>query len=159
MSKPAALVGTTVGRVRKHRSRPTPKWLRQTNGMDAVARRRCLLVLSVLSGETPVSDAIEEARISRGTYYQLEARALQAMLQALNPLATTSGTRESLARERIEALEAKLKRSEQERRRCQRLLRLARLSIRAPVMSGRRGRLPKAPLEPATSRSRGESSP
>jgi hypothetical protein len=159
MSKPAALGGTTVERVRKRRSRPTPKWLRQTNGLDAVARRRCLLVLSVLSGETPVSDAIEEARISRGTYYQLETRALQAMLHALNPMAPTSGREESRARERIEALEAKLKRSEQERRRSQRLLRLVRLSIRAPVTTGRRGRLPKAPLAPERSTPRGESSP
>ena len=158
MNKPAALDGTTVEAARKRRSRRAPKWLQPTDGLDAVARRRCLLVLSVLSGETPVSDAIEEARISRGTYYKLETRALRGMLQALNPLSTWSG-KERLARERIGALEAKLARSEQERRRLQRLLRLVRLSIRAPVTTGRRGRPPKAALEPATSTPRGASSP
>jgi hypothetical protein len=158
MSKPAALGGTTAERARKRRSRPTPKWLQPTNGLDAVARRRCLLVLSVLSGETPVSDAIEEARISRGTYYKLETRALRGMLQALDPLSTTSG-KERHTRERIAVLEAKLQRSEQACRRSQRLLRLVRLSIRAPVTTGRRGRPPKAPLEAATSTPRGESSP
>lgn len=106
------------------------------------------MLLSVLSGEKPVTDAILEAKISRGTYYQLETRALQAILEAMNPLSASAPSGESLASERIETLEAKLARSEQQCRRSQRLLLLTRKSIRAPVTTGRRGRPPKAPTVP-----------
>ena len=61
--------------------------------IDRIAQQRCLMVLSVLSGEKPVTDAIAEAGISRGTYYQLETRALSAMLRALGPLASAEGRR------------------------------------------------------------------
>jgi polyhydroxyalkanoate synthesis regulator phasin len=111
------------------------------------------MVLSVLSGEKPVTDAIGEAKISRGTYYQFETRALKAMLAALNPLASASDTGSadlSAAAARIEALEAQVSRLEQEKRRTQRLLLLTRKSIRAPVTTGRRGRLPRAALPSST---------
>ena len=137
--------GTQVAGRRKHRPRPTPKWL-QTEELDAIARSRCLMVLSVLSGETPVTDAIREAKISRGTYYQMETRALEAMLAALNPLASSSASGApdlSAAAARISQLEAQVKALEQDRRRTQRLLLLTRKSIRAPVTMGRRGWPPK----------------
>ena len=102
------------------------------------------MLLSVLSGETPVTDAIAQAKISRGTYYQLETRALNAILAAMNPLASNAPSGESVASERIAQLEAMLKRSAQENRRTQRLLLLTRKSIRAPLTMGRRGRPPKA---------------
>lgn len=107
------------------------------------------MVLSVLSGETPVTDAIREAKISRGTYYQMETRALNAMLAALNPLASSAqnGAPDlSAATARITQLEAQLKTLEQERRRAQRLLLLTRKSIRGPVSRGRRGRPSKKAL-------------
>ena len=75
----------------KHRSRPTPKWLLTSEDLDQIAQQRCLMVLSVLSGETPVTEAIAQAGISRATYYQLETRALSAMLRALGPLAERGG--------------------------------------------------------------------
>ena len=53
--------------------------------MDDIARRRCLLVLRVMSGDVPVTDAIEEVGMSRATYYKLEERALRAMLAVLSP--------------------------------------------------------------------------
>ena len=67
---------------RKRRARPTPRWLKEppADGPEAVAQRRCLLILSVLSGEQPVTDAIEATGVSRQLYYQLEERALKAML-------------------------------------------------------------------------------
>jgi len=133
---------------RKHRSRPIPKWLAK-NELDQVARSRCLMVLSVLSGEKPVSDAIGEAKISRGTYYQMETRALNAMLAALNPLATASknGSPDlSAAAARIEELQGRVARLEQEKRRTQRLLLLTRRTIQGPVTTGRRGRPPKSAL-------------
>ena len=71
------------------RRRPTPRWLREQQDLDEMGRRRCLMILSVLSGEKAVSDAIAEAQISRQMYYQLEEKALAAMLRAVSPGATS----------------------------------------------------------------------
>ena len=147
---PTVHAGTTGGR-RKHRARPLPKWVKRSTEIDAVARSRCLLVLSVLSGETPVSDAIAQAKISRGTYYHLETRALNAMLAALNPMASSAsdGSADlSAAAQRIEQLEATVKRLEQDHRRAQRLLLLSRKSLRVPIAGPRRGRPPRAASTP-----------
>ena len=153
--------GTVVGRVRKRRSRPTPKWLTSTSELDQVARSRCLLLLSVLSGEVSVTEAIEKAKVSRATYYHWETRALKAVLAALNPLASSApdGSADlSAATARIVALEATVKRLEQERRRSQRLLFLTRKTIRGPFGTGRRGRIPKGGVS-LTVTSPGASSP
>ena len=134
---------------RKARRRATPRWLANPEGLDAIARSRCLMVLSVLSGEKTVSDVIAETRISRGTYYQLETRALTAMLSGLNPLgsAKEKGSAELLAAQaRIGALLTRVEHLEQDKRRAERLLLLTRKSIRAPVTTGRRGRAPNAVL-------------
>lgn len=105
------------------------------------------MVLSVLSGEKPVTEAIGQAKISRGTYYQMETRALNAMLAALNPLATVSQTAvPDLSATRIEALLERITQLEQEKRRTQRLLLLTRKTIRAPLTTGHRGRISKAAL-------------
>jgi len=140
--------GRAAGRPRKHRPRAVPKWLRNSTQLEQIARSRCLLVLSVLSGEIPVTDAIERAKISRGTYYQLETRALRGILAAMNPLASNGadGAADlSAATQRIEQLEAQVHRLQQEKRRTQRLLLLTRKSIRgAPVATGFRDRRPKS---------------
>lgn len=133
-------------RARRPRSRPIPKWLKTSSELDAVARSRCLLLLSVLSGELPVTTAIARAKIARGTYYKLETRALQAMLAALNPLAgaTADGRADlTVAAARIGELEGKVKALERDKRRAERLLLLTRKSLRAPVTTGRRGRWPR----------------
>lgn len=102
------------------------------------------MLLSVLSGEVPVTDAIAGAKISRATYYQLETRALQAMLAAVNPLAGSgAGADLSAAMSRIEQLELLVKHLEQDKRRSQRLLLLTRKSIRTPLRALRRGRRAK----------------
>lgn len=122
---------------RKRRPRPTPRWLTQAQDLDEVAKSRCLLVLRVLSGEMPVTDAIEEARISRQMYYLLEERALRAMLSALLPGAsseTTSGG-QGWAR-RVAELEAQVKTLEKHRRRGERLLLLTRKVVRAKPVTG-----------------------
>jgi hypothetical protein len=129
---------------RKHRCRPMPKWLKDPSQLDAVARSRCMLVLSVLSGERPVSDAIAQARISRGTYYQLETRALQAMLSALNPLATARRRAPpDLSATRIEALLERIRQLEQDKRRAQRLLLMSRKALQPPpkMLAERRARM------------------
>jgi len=113
---------------RRHRPRPTPRWLLKSEEIDKIAQQRCLMVLNVLSGETPVSDAIQAAGISRGTYYQLETRALSAMLRALGPLANAEGLETSPVRQ-IAVLEAKVKELERANRRGQRLLLMTRRVI------------------------------
>lgn len=128
---------------RRYRSHPTPKWLKQSPELDAIARRRCLMILSVLSGEMPVSEAIVEAKISRATYYQLEDRALKAMLAVLNPLApaTDSGTAQwSAADQKITQLEALVQHLTRDKRRTQRLLLLTRKTLKAPLTLAHRGR-------------------
>jgi hypothetical protein len=112
--------------------------------IDQIARSRCLMVLSVLSGETPVTDAIAQAGISRPSYYQLETRALNGMLKALGPHPSPEAAERSPVRQ-IAALEEKVKELEQARRRTQRLLLMTRRVIRAPetkTSSTRRGRGP-----------------
>lgn len=133
-------------RRRKRRAHPLPRWLNGGKELDAIARSRCLLLLSVLSGETPVTTAITRAKISRNTYYQLETRALHAMLAAMNPLAgrAADGRADlSLASARISELEGKLGLLERDKRRSARLLLLTRKSLQAPVTTGRRGPWPK----------------
>ncbi len=107
-------------RRRRHRARPTPKWLLRTSDLDEMARRRCLMVLSVLSGERPVTDVVEEHKISRMTYYKLESRALAGMLSALLPGAESDPASSSTAR--IQQLEEKVARLEKDKRRAERLL-------------------------------------
>ena len=114
-------------------------------GVSPTEVRRCLMVLSVLSGEKPVSDAIAEVKLSRGTYYHLEERAMQAMLRALSPLAGPDGT-ESLGLElalgQVKELEKKVARLEQDKRRLERLLYMTRKVVKpgSLVVEGRRGR-------------------
>lgn len=144
--RPRAPASGARSQTRKHRPRSLPRWLTSSTHLEAVARSRCLMVLSVLSGQMPVTDAIGQAKISRGTYYQLETRALRAMLTAMNPLSSSaegSGAQLSAASWQIEQLQVRIKRLEQEKRRSERLLLLMRKSLRAPVTSGHRGRWPR----------------
>lgn len=114
-------------RARKHRSRPQPKWLKERRDLDEMARRRCLLVLSVLSGVKPVTEAIAEAGMSRGSYYQLEEKALDGMLAALGP--TPPGRKTDQSAE-IADLQAKVAKMEEEKRRAERLLLLTQKVVR-----------------------------
>lgn len=130
---------TELARRRKTRARPTPKWLLEEKNLDQVAQTRCLLVLSVLSGETPVTEAIRAAGVSRGTYYQLETRALNGMLRALLPGAREDGG-DPRPRRQIAELESKLAKLERARRRSERLLALSRRLSKGRVVSARRSR-------------------
>lgn len=114
---------------RPRRTRPTPKWLLEQQDLDQTAQRRCLMILSVLSGERGVTEVIMEAGISRQSYYDLETRALQAMLRALVPGAG-SETGPTSAERRVTELEQRLKRLETEKRRAERLLLLTRKLMR-----------------------------
>ena len=148
MKQRAQHAGSADEPQRKHRRRPVPRWLLKSQELDAIARSRCLLILSVLSGEKPVTEAIREARISRPGFYQLETRALNAMLSALNPMASRAkdgSPNLSGAMHRIAELERNVEKLTQEKRRAERMLLLTRKSIRFTVNPPRRGRPPKVP--------------
>jgi len=133
----------TDSRTKATRSRPTPRWLTKKTDLDAVARNRVLMVLSVLSGAKPVTTAIAEAGISRGFYYQLETKAINAMLLALAPGSDGDSSPDAMGlHHRIKELEAKVARAEQDKRRAERLLYVQQKLIAGPVKTGR-GRPPK----------------
>jgi hypothetical protein len=135
-----------VPKNRRRRARPTPRWLMKTQDLDEMARRRCLLILSVLSGEKPVSAAIEEAQISRQLYYDLESRALAGMLAAMMP--THEGPAAATPAARIAELEKQVHKLEQEKRRSERLLLLTRQMIKP-------GSVKRAPGRPRKQASKG----
>ncbi|MGH7944195.1 MAG: hypothetical protein ACREF9_04205 [Opitutaceae bacterium] len=148
MKKRARRAGSVDEMRRKPRRRAMPRWLVKSQELDAIARSRCLLILSVLSGEKPVTQAIGEARISRPGYYQLETRALHAMLGALNPVASRGAdgpTSLSAATCRIGELERQVEKLTQDKRRSERLLLLTRKAIKVRLTPVRRGRPPKDP--------------
>ena len=68
---------------RARRPRPAPATL--TGSVSA--KQRTVVLLEVLSGACNVLDALQRLGITATHYYALERRALQAMLQALEPKA------------------------------------------------------------------------
>jgi hypothetical protein len=127
-----------VVRKRKQRSRPTPKWLLQKQELDEIAKRRTLMVLDVLSGQLPVTEAIARAQISRGHYYQLEERALKAVLEAMEPGASPGRPPETTTR--LLQLDERVRQLEAEKRRLERLLQLTRKALRPGPMKTTLGR-------------------
>lgn len=150
---------------RKLRPRATPKWLMTPGDLDAMAQRRCLLLLSALSGEKPVTQVVTEMQISRGTYYQLETKALNAMLAALTPGVTDEESPQAGLTARIASLEEQVKRLTQEKRRAERLLFLTRKVVKPGPMKTAPGRplgsknRPRATTSKATSLSTSGASP
>ena len=124
--------------MRKRRPRPMPKWLKKKGELDEIAQRRTLMILDVLSGAIPVTDAIEQAQISRGTYYQLEDRALKAILEAMEPGATPGRPPETTTR--LLQLEERVRELESTKRRLERLLSMTRKVLRPGLMKAAPGR-------------------
>jgi hypothetical protein len=137
---------------RKMRSRPVPRWLKKTsNELDEIAQRRCLMILSVLSGEQPVTTAIEEAKLTRPYYYLLERRAIEAMIRALMPGSESSESAAVTSAGRIRELEEQVRKLEQEKRRGERLLFLTKRVLGSgPLTQKRRGRPPKVSSDPSS---------
>lgn len=141
---PRAQATASSTKPRKPRSRPTPKWLAQASEEDSIAKSRTLLVLSVLSGEKPVTTVIQEAGISRGFYYQLETKALNGMIAALGPDADTSATPGTPGlRQQLAELQRKLAKAEAAQRRAERMLAVYRKLTRPGPLKIRPGRPPK----------------
>lgn len=136
---------TKPDRRREPRRRGVPRWLTGRKDLDQVAQRRTLLILSVLSGHTPVTTAITEHGISRPLYYQLETKGLLGMMRALVPGANAASSPDDATPMRqIVELEEKVARLEQENRRLERLLFFAKKVLPpGPVaFPQRRGRKP-----------------
>jgi hypothetical protein len=130
---------------RKPRRRGVPRWLSGRTDLDQVAQRRTLLILSVLSGHLPVTTAIAEHGISRPLYYQLETKGVMGMMRALIPGANaTSNPDDVTPLGQLRDLEEKVTRLEQENRRLERLLLLAKKVLpEGPVaFPQKRGRKP-----------------
>jgi len=143
--KPAVNSTPTKKGRRALRPRPIPRWLTGREDLDQIAQRRCLLVLSVLSGEKPVTAAITELGISRPLYYQLETKAIVAMLTALAPGANSSASpSDATPAHQVAVLEEKIAELEQDKRRLERLLFLTRKVLpTGPVaVPSKRGRPP-----------------
>ena len=132
-------------RRRAPRRRGVPRWLTGRKDLDQAAQRRTLMILSVLSGHTPVTTAIAEHGISRPLYYQLETKGIIGMMKALVPGASTAANPgDATPMQQVAELEEKVARLEQENRRLERLLLLAkRVLPTGPVaFPERRGRKP-----------------
>jgi len=120
-----------------------PKMIAKSD-KDAIAKRRTIMILDVLSGRTPVTDAIARAEISRQTYYQLEMKALVGMLDALTPGETKRGPSPK-AHKALEEAEQKIERLEQDKRRLERLLSMTTRVLEGPLkMAAGRKRKPKS---------------
>jgi hypothetical protein len=136
---------TKPDRRRAERKRGVPRWLTGRTDLDQVAQRRTLLILSVLSGHTPVSTAIVEHGISRPLYYQLETKGLVGMMRALVPGANGAASPDDVTPLRqLAELEQKVARLEQENRRLERLLFFAKKVLPAGPLAfpQKRGRRP-----------------
>ena len=132
-------------RRREPRSRGMPRWLTGRTDLDQVAQRRTMLILSVLSGHTPVTTAIAEHGISRPLYYQLETKGLVGMMRALIPGANAAASPgDATPMRQVVELEERVARLERENRRLERLLFFAKKVLPSgPVaMPERRGRKP-----------------
>ena len=148
MKRRAANHSTTAksDRRREPRRRGIPRWLTGRKDLDQVAQRRTLLILSVLSGHTSVTTAIAEHGISRPLYYQLETKALVGMMRALVPGANAASSPDDATPMRqIVELEEKVARLEQDNRRLERLLLLAKKVVpMGPIaFPEKRGRKPR----------------
>lgn len=136
---------TKSDRRRAPRRRGIPRWLTGRKDLDQVAQRRTILILSVLSGHTPVTTAIAEHGISRPLYYQLETKALVGMMRALIPGSNSAASPDDATpmRQLVE-MEQKVTRLEQENRRLERLLFFAKKVLpEGPVaFPQKRGRKP-----------------
>jgi len=94
------------------------------------ARRVMVAVLEALSGEVGTTEAAERLGVSLSRYYQLEARALEGMLAAVEP--KPKGPQHTPEKE-IEALRAEKRALERDLRRHQTLLRAAHRSVGLPT--------------------------
>lgn len=127
-SKPS----TTPNVVGKPRA---PRGARTMRGGTSEANRLTVVLLEVLAGLRTPADAAAALGISVPRYYQLETRALEGMVQALEP--RPKGKQPSLEG-RVAQLEKELDRARRESARQQALVRVAQrsLGLKPPGLPG-----------------------
>lgn len=86
-------------------------------------QKRAWMILQVLSGAKRLSEVTEEAGISMTRYYQLEEKAIQALVLSLSPQETKQ---KSCIQERLRRAEAKIDKLEREKKQYSQLRRVAR---------------------------------
>jgi hypothetical protein len=128
-----------------------PKMI-ENSDKDDVAKRRTVMILDVLSGRMPVSEAIQKASISRPAYYQLESKALMAMLDALTPGETKTGPSPDPCKT-LASVQEKVERLEQDKRRLERLLSVTTRVLKgsAKTTGGRKRKKGSKPSSPSSS--------
>lgn len=115
------------------------------------AKQIAVAVLETLSGELGTTEAAEKLGVSLSRYYQLEAKALQGLLEAVEPRA--KGPQRTPEKE-LKALRAEKKVLERELRRHQALLRAAHRSVGLPGTGGKRASSKKGVRKKRGSRGR-----
>jgi len=123
--------------------KPKPKTL--TGSRDA--KRAAAVVLEVLSGLMGPSEGSETLGTSLNRYYELETRALQGLVTALEP---RPKGRQRTPEDAIRALEKEKKKLERELTRAQTLVRAAQRTIGLPSKPSRKST--KARSKPKTRR-------
>lgn len=98
-------------------------------------KRQVALILEVLGGLRTPAEAFEDMGVSLQRYYVLEARAIQGMVDALEP---RSRGRKSSGAAQVEALKREKKELEQELARVQSLLRTTRRVMGLPSLTQKR---------------------
>jgi hypothetical protein len=139
------------GARRALRTRTLPQWLRHGQTTHPIARARALLLLRVLSGAEPLTQALATAKVSRPTYYWLERKGLRGMLLALTPMPPRGRPpRMAAPAAQVATLERKVQQLEQAKRRAERLLMVTRTVL--PRLRRRRRSTPsgRTPLRGST---------
>lgn len=118
---------------RRNRTAPqkSPKTTRDhaVQGGTSEANRLAIVILEVLAGERTPGEAAEVLGLSLVRYFQLESRALDGLVEALEPL--PRGKQPSLEG-RVKELEGQLQRAQRDSARQQALVRMARRNINLP---------------------------
>lgn len=103
-------------------------------GGTSEANRQAIAILEVLAGERSPSEAAVSVGLSLVRYFQIETRALEGMVAALEP--RPKGKPPSLDG-RVKELEKQLDRAHRESARQQALVRIARRNFGLPVTSNK----------------------
>ena len=123
-----------------YKARPAgPSALRGTQD----ARRQAALVLEVLCGMRSPIEAAKVMGVALPRYYLLETRALQGLINALEPLPRGPGRNPQAE---IEALQRQLQRQKQELARGQSLLRASQRALGLPAAPPRDQKRPEGKL-------------
>ena len=111
--------------------------------MNAQAKQRAAVILQVQAGQLTASEAARQLGMSRKTYYQWEKRALQGLMEGLEPglpgRPSTAPSREvQQLRKKVQELEQKLEETEKVAR-----LRELIAEARRPQPTAKKGRSSK----------------